>query len=75
MNYTLFEKDEHEMLYEVLNVSGGCQRLAKQLGITRGAVDKWKDSGKVPVGRLKEVAKITGFDPKIIRPDIWQIFT
>jgi DNA-binding transcriptional regulator YdaS (Cro superfamily) len=45
--------------------------LARALGITRDAVAKWAQSGKVPSDRVGEVARVTGLSPAIIRPDIF----
>lgn len=42
--------------------------LARQLGITRGAVAQWD---RVPGERLFEVSRITGLEPKDIRPDMF----
>lgn len=41
--------------------------LAKHLGITQGAVSKWK---QVPDYRLEETAAFLGLHPSDLRPDI-----
>lgn len=44
-------------------------RLARELGITRGAVAQWE---KVPAERLGAVARVTGIQPNILRPDLFE---
>ena len=43
--------------------------LAKQLGITRGAVNQWD---KIPAERIGEVHKLTGVSPQVLRPDLFE---
>ena len=43
-------------------------QFAKDLGITRGAVNQWTE---VPANRVGDVARITGLSPEVIRPDIF----
>lgn len=45
-------------------------RLAREIGITRGAVAQWD---KVPGERIFEVARITGLPVEVLRPDL--VFT
>lgn len=45
--------------------------LARALGITRDAVAKWAQAGKVPSDRVGEVARVTGLSPSVIRPDVF----
>lgn len=42
--------------------------LARELGITRGAVQQWD---KVPAERLGEIARVTGLSPNVLRPDLF----
>lgn len=42
-------------------------KVAKELGVTRGAVVKWD---KVPAERLPEIERITGISRHDLRPDI-----
>ena len=44
----------------------GINRLARELGITSGAVAKWKE---IPLERVPEVARLTGFSRRLLRPD------
>ena len=46
---------------------GELSRLAKALGITRGAVSVWK---RVPASRLGDVARLTGIPAEELRPDL-----
>lgn len=43
-------------------------QLARDLGITRGAIAQWDD---VPANRVGDVARLTGLKPETIRPDIF----
>lgn len=42
--------------------------LAKELGITRGAISKWK---RVPAERVLEVERILGVPRHMLRPDLY----
>lgn len=46
--------------------------LARQMNITRGAVSQWD---RVPAERLFDVARITGLEPSVIRPDLFEAET
>ena len=41
-------------------------KVARGLGITRGAVALW---GKIPLSRVPDVERITGFSRQQLRPD------
>ena len=45
--------------------------LARQLGVSRGAIAQWD---RVPEGRLEDVARITGISPSRLRPDLASLF-
>lgn len=45
-------------------------RLARELGLTRGAVAQWK---KVPAERMADVSRITGISIELLRPDIFRV--
>ncbi len=51
---------------DIIAKAGGVNRLARQLGVTPGAVSQWD---KVPLGRLAKVAELTGIAPSQLRPD------
>lgn len=45
-------------------------RIAAELGIRRGAVSMWR---KIPLDRVPEVERITGFTRHQLRPDFdWE---
>ena len=47
---------------------GLCLRIARELGITRGAVSHWR---KVPADRVIAVSRLTGIPRSQLRPDIY----
>ena len=44
-------------------------RLAREIGITRGAVAQWD---KVPAERMGDVSRVTGIPMDTLRPDLFQ---
>ena len=44
-------------------------RLAREIGITRGAVAQWD---RVPAERLGDVARVTGISMERLRPDLFK---
>lgn len=44
-------------------------RLAREIGITRGAVAQWD---RVPAERLREVSDVTGIPMEALRPDLFE---
>jgi DNA-binding transcriptional regulator YdaS (Cro superfamily) len=48
---------------------GSRYRLAKQLGITPNAVERWK---AVPIARVIDVERVTGIDRTLLRPDFYK---
>lgn len=53
---------------EIAEPVGGVVALSLGLGLSRGAVSQWE---KVPVERVKDVSRLTGFPREQIRPDIF----
>jgi DNA-binding transcriptional regulator YdaS (Cro superfamily) len=47
---------------------GGVVAMSLKLGLSRGAVSQWD---KVPLERINDVAKLTGFAREEIRQDIF----
>jgi DNA-binding transcriptional regulator YdaS (Cro superfamily) len=43
-------------------------RLAREIGVTRGAVAQWK---RVPAERLGDVTRATGIPMELLRPDLF----
>lgn len=44
-------------------------RLAREIGITRGAVAQWR---QVPAERMGDVARVTGIPMETLRPDLFK---
>ncbi len=42
--------------------------IAKELGVTRGAVAKWS---RIPAGRVIAVERVTGISREELRPDLY----
>jgi DNA-binding transcriptional regulator YdaS (Cro superfamily) len=47
-------------------------QLARDLGVSKMAVTKWKQEG-VPAERVLEVESVTGTSRHVIRPDIYPL--
>lgn len=47
---------------------GAKLRLARELGVTHGAVSQWK---RVPAERVLDVERITGIPREQLRPDLY----
>lgn len=43
--------------------------LARDLGVTRGAIAQWD---RVPAERVVEVSKFTGIAREVLRPDLYE---
>jgi DNA-binding transcriptional regulator YdaS (Cro superfamily) len=48
---------------------GSRYRLAKELGITPAAVERWTE---IPIRRVLDVERITGIDRTQLRPDLYR---
>ena len=44
-------------------------RLAREIGVTRGAIAQWD---KVPAERVGHVSRVTGIPLHVLRPDIFE---
>jgi DNA-binding transcriptional regulator YdaS (Cro superfamily) len=44
-------------------------RIARELGIERGAIAQWR---QIPPERVPEVSRITGIPRHQLRPDLWE---
>ena len=51
-----------------LSVRGNKTALAKELGITKGAVSQWT---VIPITRVADIEQITGISRHDLRPDIF----
>ncbi|MDW5314998.1 Cro/CI family transcriptional regulator [Rhizobium sp. PL01] len=45
-------------------------KLAREIGITRGAVAQWE---RVPAERMVDVSRVTGIPLPMLRPDLFHI--
>jgi hypothetical protein len=62
-------KQKQVKLSDIFEAANGRVALAKHLKITRHAIYQWD---KVPVSRVNQVSRLTGFRPDQIRPDIFK---
>lgn len=46
--------------------------LSRELGLSRGATAHWD---KVPEDHIARVSELTGLHPRVIRPDLAELFT
>lgn len=56
------------IVLDVFRAYGSQSNLAKELGVTRQAVSKWRH---VPLKYVRLVSRFTGFSPAVLRPDIY----
>lgn len=59
---------------DAIGVRGSQAMLAKEIGVTRAAVQNWKQDGKIPLIRLPRVAEVTGLKVAVLRPDYQEAF-
>ena len=59
------------VLDRAIEAAGGVHALAKALKIRGQAVSQWR---RVPIGRVREVAEITGIPAHELRPDVATVF-
>lgn len=50
--------------------AGGGAALARAIGVTRFAVQQWKDAG-IPAARVPAVSRLTGIPLHELRPDLF----
>ena len=58
-------------LNEAIVAAGGMQHVAKALGISYQAVQKWRARGHPPAKRCLDIEKLTGVSRHDLRPDIY----
>ena len=56
------------IVFEVFRAYGSQTALAKELGVTRQAISKWRH---VPLKYVRRVSQFTGFSPAVLRPDVY----
>jgi len=47
------------------------EELAREIGITQGAISQWLTRGRIPVERVRAIERITGIPACKLRPDIF----
>lgn len=57
-------------LEQFLSKRGAVSELAKQIGISHGAVVQWK--GRCPAERVVDVERATGIPREALRPDLYR---
>jgi len=53
-----------------VEAAGGGSRLARLVGVTKGAVQQWKSEG-IPAARVPLVSALTGIPMQELRPDLF----
>jgi DNA-binding transcriptional regulator YdaS (Cro superfamily) len=61
-------KNKTPILLEVFAAVGSMSELARQLNVTRAAVNQWRS---VPFRHLSQISKITGIPRQKLRPDLY----
>jgi hypothetical protein len=56
------------IVLDVFRAYGGQTKLAKELGVTRQAISKWRH---VPLKYVRRVSQFTGLSLAVLRPDIY----
>jgi DNA-binding transcriptional regulator YdaS (Cro superfamily) len=56
-------------LKKALTIAGGQAALARQLGLTRAAVNRWR---MVPSKWIVEIERLTGVPREKLRPDLYR---
>ncbi len=49
---------------EAVALAGSQKNLAEELGVTKQAVQEWVVKGYVPNGRIEEIERLYGIEPK-----------
>lgn len=58
---------------DAIRALGGCQSVARAMGVSRIAVYQWAQRGAVPVQRVPQFCKLTGMKPEAANPILKQI--
>lgn len=59
---------------KAIEMAGGVNSLARQVGISQPSVSNWKKSGRIGVDFVKDVEVITGIPAYELRPDKPKLF-
>lgn len=49
---------------------GAKSRIARELGVTPGAISQWRE---VPADRVLDVERLTGISRHVLRPDVFGV--
>lgn len=69
---TLNHPTPQEGALAAIKAAGGGATLARLIGVTRFAVNQWKQNG-IPSDRLPAVSRITNIPMEELRPDLFRI--
>lgn len=59
-----------ELAVAAIKAAGGGAALAREVGVSRFAVNQWREAG-IPSQRVGKVSRITGIPPHRLRPDLF----
>lgn len=59
----------NEGLKQAIERAGGTRKLAKMLGITRQAIEKWTS---IPARHIIVIERLTGVPREKLRPDLYR---
>ncbi len=60
-------------IQRAIKAAGGQSELARQIGVTYQAVQRWARTGHIPYKRCMAIKKKTGIKLSVLRPDIWNV--
>ena len=60
----------NEGLKQAIEIAGSQVKLARLLGISHQAVNKWQDAP--PIRHLIEIERLTGVHRSLLRPDLYE---